>query len=109
MAADKARTSPERITAAIRKSEDLEMEKTEGKKIGEETPIAIVDGVPNLKSISGALRVLVQAASGDFGYRELLAFQDIVHSTLKRSIAEMDEIIKDIEESYGEWNWEPRE
>lgn len=64
--------------------------------------MAIADGVPNLKSISGRLKVLVAAAAGsDCDYYEFSGFQEITQTTLKDSIEQLGGIVTDIEKSYG--------
>lgn len=67
-------------------------------------PIAVADAVPNLKRVVGKLKTLYVAATGDgdFGYDELLGFQEVAQTTLKESIQEMNDIIREIEmEFYG--------
>lgn len=73
----------------------------------EKIPVAIADGVPNLKSVSGRLKVLYTATQGgDCDYYEFSGFQDVARLTLEESIKELDEIIGNIEkEFYGAEGW----
>jgi hypothetical protein len=72
------------------------------KKVKREIPMAIANGVPNLKLISGKMKVLLTA--GDYGecfYEELLAFQHIAQSALEENVKQLDEIIVDIAKEFG--------
>ena len=72
------------------------------KKLSAEIPMAIADGVPNLKSISGRLKVLYTATQGgDCDYYEFSGFQNITQHTLEDSIEQLDGIIAGIEKCYG--------
>jgi len=61
------------------------------------------EGIENLKSISGKLKVLYAATkSGDFDYHELVGFQDVARLTLEETIEELNGIISDLEEYQAE-------
>jgi hypothetical protein len=103
--AEAARIAREKLLEKIKREKERGMNMAKAMQAKEPSvkiPMAIADGVPNLKLISGKMKTLLTVADyGDCSYEELLGFQHITQSALQENVKQLDGIITDIQKYYG--------